>query len=689
MLKPRVCGQLAAMAQNNTEHIKGFTLAQWAYGCDPTQWNQSADAIAINAEFEPRPLEHWQLQKNREKAEAIHRQELAKQRITRLRNSSSRPTSSYQVGDWVCVWRKATLKSRHKESNPEARYIGPGRVAMIEPHVLPEGRSSVIWVLMGTALWRCAPEQLRPATESEITTEIVKLGELAVQPLSELLSRLHSSVDVASKPKFDPEKDLLPEIPPADGVGQAAPSTIAQTPSDWEKDVKQGATSSRTHSRSRSADYERNLKEIMNQQKLISLNKSRQLEGLPPLLSLPSSAAASIVDEWEYVAGGNILLRRHHTPRWDLFDPRSVPDCPFRVRDLIPRRMTRWWDGKQSGNYNDNLEDPHVMNRRFERPWTGSTEFIVRKDAKRKAQHFNIGTDDEAEVKKVLVSNAMAEEFEVAQNVDMLQNDQIAPSEVMLQNDIPVQYVNSPAEEENNSDNALKADQIANWIDEEQQSEWKFMQLMHSSAVLDAEEACFISFSVDSMEAFVADPNAYMDQKLQGPSKEINFRKLTPADQTLMLEAMAREVSEILRSKSLRALQEHVPDQVLKERCLPMRWILTWKPVDPPQTPPNDGKPTVLRPDGLSKAKARVVLIGYKHPDLAGEMSGRAPALADFITDTVADWSTTVFAGYSDGPPYSGIWRCEECLSSGRSRHWNRSSLYLGCARTAACVWTW
>ena len=92
-----------------------------------------------------------------------------------------------------------------------------------------------------------------------------------------------------------------------------------------------------------------------------------------------------------------------------------------------------------------------------------------------------------------------------------------------------------------------------------------------------------------------------------------------------MMEAMAREVSEMLRSKSLRALQEHVPDKVLKERCLPMRWILTWKPVDPPQPPPNGGKPTVLRPDGLSKAKARVVLIGYKHPGLArrDERTGR------------------------------------------------------------------
>ena len=106
-------------------------------------WSESVESIlrslAINAEFESRPLEHWQLQKNREKAEEIHRQELAKQRITWLRNySSSRPTSAYQVGDWVCVWRKATLKSRHKESNPKARYIGPGRVAMMSPMYCPK-----------------------------------------------------------------------------------------------------------------------------------------------------------------------------------------------------------------------------------------------------------------------------------------------------------------------------------------------------------------------------------------------------------------------------------------------------------------------------------------------------------------------------------------------------------------------
>ena len=175
------------------------------------------------------------------------------------------------------------------------------------------------------------------------------------------------------------------------------------------------------------------------------------------------------------------------------------------------------------------------------------------------------------------------------------------------------------------NENQLAAETIAACISEQQESEQHFLKLMQSAHVLGAEDACFIVFPIDNMGAFVVDPNTYVDQKLQGPGKEVNFRKLTPEDQELMKEAMAREISEVLRSKSLRALQEHVPDSVLRERCLPMRWILTWKPVDPPQKPANDGKPTVLRPDGLMKAKARIILIGYKHPDLAvrDERTGR------------------------------------------------------------------
>ena len=99
----------------------------------------------------------------REKAEEMCRQEQARETWTRLHNAAPRPIQDYQVGDWVCVWRASTLKARKGRVNPEPRFIGPGRAALLEPPVLPEGRAAVIWVLMGATLWRCAPEQLRLA----------------------------------------------------------------------------------------------------------------------------------------------------------------------------------------------------------------------------------------------------------------------------------------------------------------------------------------------------------------------------------------------------------------------------------------------------------------------------------------------------------------------------------------------
>ena len=59
-----------------------------------------------------------------------------------------RPVLDYQPGDWVCVWRNATLKAR-RARGPTT--VNP-RVAMLELPVLPDGRVSVVWVLMGTPL---------------------------------------------------------------------------------------------------------------------------------------------------------------------------------------------------------------------------------------------------------------------------------------------------------------------------------------------------------------------------------------------------------------------------------------------------------------------------------------------------------------------------------------------------------
>ena len=43
---------------------------------------------------------------------------------------------------------------------------------------------------------------------------------------------------------------------------------------------------------------------------------------------------------------------------------------------------------------------------------------------------------------------------------------------------------------------------------------------------------------------------------------------------------------------------------------------MIWKLFDEPQDIFKESKPGVIRADGLSKVKTRIVLIGYKYPDL-------------------------------------------------------------------------
>ena len=62
---------------------------------------------------------------------------------------------------------------------------------------------------------------------------------------------------------------------------------------------------------------------------------------------------------------------------------------------------------------------------------------------------------------------------------------------------------------------------------------------------------------------------------------------------------------------------------------------MTWKTVEDPVPPPK-GEPTTLTTDGKHKAKARVVLIGYKHPDLVKKNPyTQRPGVGDSFSDLV------------------------------------------------------
>lgn len=546
-LDPATIGALAASMHNHHSRVRGYSPNQWAFGFDPNPEGDLdfVNPMDVNHDRGTVPEQFWHMHKVRDKASSIWKQEKAKETWSKLTNTISRKAHLFQVGDWVCIWRTATFKARKKgpDYSPEPRFVGPGRIAMIEPHVFAGGQSHVIHVIMGTKIWRCAPEQLRLASESEVTWEILGKGSKLSRPVIDQLQQLTGVVDVTKEKPFSFDEPDLPDQPFSAGMPDPDPTfDHAQNPADWEKDMAQMSDEwsqkldeKRRTARSRSPGR-RVHQDALRWTQLISINENRRKDGLPPLMQLP-----------------------------------PLPDIPV---------------------------DP-------------SPE----KKQKTMTQYYQLHD----------------------------------PEETYLEN--------------KHSTLLQERDDFEKHVLEEAKDEI-FLLDMLMAACEEKTEVCEVSFNIENLNLFLQQGLIYTKQMLAGPNKEVTFRNLSPEHKELFREAMAREVSEVLRSQALRAAVGTISDDVIKERLIPMRWVLTWKVVHEDSQPtaateptsstsptlqnstytssmnttsttphihnPHNTslktsigtkwqkkEPTVLDSSGQFKAKARIVLLGFKHPDLS------------------------------------------------------------------------
>ena len=154
-------------------------------------------------------------------------------------------------------------------------------------------------------------------------------------------------------------------------------------------------------------------------------------------------------------------------------------------------------------------------------------------------------------------------------------------------------------------------------------------------ARVDDEDGLFLDFEEDNYvmtidldftsnrqkKMFLHNPQAYLVKKVS--SAEVQYGKLSPEDQELFKRAKNSEVSSFIRSEAVRRCLNWEEQQRAQnsDRVLRARWILVWKPV-----PPEDreaarqdaatNEKTVYTKAGDKKAKARIVVLGYQHPDL-------------------------------------------------------------------------
>ena len=161
----------------------------------------------------------------REQAKQLAMEQTSKDAISRAVKAAPHQSRTWAPGQWVYVFRRGRPS---QELHPRDRWCGPGVVVL--------ANNRIVYVAMRTRLWRCSPEQLRPAMPAEI------LGrEIASDPgLSELLRQVVSgtragAVDVvkegnpsASEARFSP---LDHDDQGCGQLEQVLPSDIPHVPS--------------------------------------------------------------------------------------------------------------------------------------------------------------------------------------------------------------------------------------------------------------------------------------------------------------------------------------------------------------------------------------------------------------------------------------------------------------------------
>ncbi|CAE7227094.1 unnamed protein product [Symbiodinium sp. CCMP2456] len=160
----------------------------------------------------------------REQAKRLALESDSKEAIKRAVRTSSTPTRHWNQGQWVYVFRRGKPGD---PLHPVSRWVGPGLVVL--------QTKSIVWVAMRTRLWRCAPEQLRPADPSEMMGRQLAtdpaLGELLRQVVSGTQAR---AIDVAREgppPTSNEEADsAVHRVPDGPEVTEEVPINSTKHP---------------------------------------------------------------------------------------------------------------------------------------------------------------------------------------------------------------------------------------------------------------------------------------------------------------------------------------------------------------------------------------------------------------------------------------------------------------------------
>ena len=227
---PALTLALATSAVNSTEYVKGFSSLQWTFGRQAEITDEELrQQLALPVDRQQDSF--FRLMSQRQRAEECARKARAQLVLSKLRNTSVRqPLRSYGPAELVMVWRKFlplefhTGKRGGVKRTAKARWIGPGRVVLHElvPGHGDEDRKSIVWVTVGSQLFRRSVHSVRPLSEREHAVhEATNREQVLWRQLSDMLPR-REFVDIEHEEpqEGDREEPYLPDLPPARPVPQ-------------------------------------------------------------------------------------------------------------------------------------------------------------------------------------------------------------------------------------------------------------------------------------------------------------------------------------------------------------------------------------------------------------------------------------------------------------------------------------
>ena len=146
------------------------------------------------------------------------------------------------------------------------------------------------------------------------------------------------------------------------------------------------------------------------------------------------------------------------------------------------------------------------------------------------------------------------------------------------------------------------------------------------TALMDTEQVMVMEFNLEftsnrEKKNFIRDPHLFLVKQMR--SSEVNLKKLTPQLRELFHRAKAKEVRSFLKNEAVRKCLDNkeIQEAYNSGRIMRARWVLTWKLVPDEEHPEAlrdamSNAQTMVTPDGRKKAKARIVVLGFEHPDL-------------------------------------------------------------------------